>query len=132
RRRHTSWPRDWSSDVCSSDLASSIRPGARGLGVLELFEIRAREGIGGIDRGREPKAVPRRPEVARAKMSKTRVGQISGVVRPKGRGLIEEANGVAVRPRCQERDPELVERIGLLGNELENAAERGCRGRMIV
>src|SRR5437764_12011434 len=65
-------------------------------------------------------------------MGKTRVGQISGVVRPKGRGLIEEANGVAVRPRCQERDPELVERIGLLGNELENAAERGCRGRMIV
>src|SRR5437870_11662866 len=24
RRRHTSWPRDWSSDVCSSDLR--IRP----------------------------------------------------------------------------------------------------------
>src|SRR5215208_4594429 len=23
RRRHTSWPRDWSSDVCSSDLPSS-------------------------------------------------------------------------------------------------------------
>src|SRR5207253_4082949 len=23
RRRHTSWPRDWSSDVCSSDLANS-------------------------------------------------------------------------------------------------------------
>src|SRR5207253_4424141 len=22
RRRHTSWPRDWSSDVCSSDLRS--------------------------------------------------------------------------------------------------------------
>src|SRR5207253_6674060 len=22
RRRHTSWPRDWSSDVCSSDLDS--------------------------------------------------------------------------------------------------------------
>src|SRR5437870_8624692 len=22
RRRHTSWPRDWSSDVCSSDLPS--------------------------------------------------------------------------------------------------------------
>src|SRR5439155_15019694 len=21
RRRHTSWPRDWSSDVCSSDLS---------------------------------------------------------------------------------------------------------------
>src|SRR5690625_6287752 len=23
RRRHTSWPRDWSSDVCSSDLGVS-------------------------------------------------------------------------------------------------------------
>src|SRR5439155_23168249 len=23
RRRHTSWPRDWSSDVCSSDLRSA-------------------------------------------------------------------------------------------------------------
>src|SRR5207253_3670366 len=23
RRRHTRWPRDWSSDVCSSDLRSS-------------------------------------------------------------------------------------------------------------
>src|SRR5690625_7555450 len=23
RRRHTRWPRDWSSDVCSSDLMSS-------------------------------------------------------------------------------------------------------------
>src|SRR6266508_6474394 len=26
RRRHTSWPRDWSSDVCSSDLAHVERP----------------------------------------------------------------------------------------------------------
>src|SRR5690625_6452754 len=24
RRRHTRWPRDWSSDVCSSDLLQSI------------------------------------------------------------------------------------------------------------
>src|SRR5207253_2297077 len=24
RRRHTRWPRDWSSDVCSSDLASAL------------------------------------------------------------------------------------------------------------
>src|SRR5207253_8014649 len=24
RRRHTRWPRDWSSDVCSSDLGSDI------------------------------------------------------------------------------------------------------------
>src|SRR5690625_7258030 len=25
RRRHTRWPRDWSSDVCSSDLFRSAR-----------------------------------------------------------------------------------------------------------
>src|SRR5690625_759989 len=24
RRRHTSWPRDWSSDVCSSDLVARL------------------------------------------------------------------------------------------------------------
>src|SRR5690625_7400988 len=25
RRRHTRWPRDWSSDVCSSDLSCRLR-----------------------------------------------------------------------------------------------------------
>src|SRR5215510_16268166 len=43
RRRHTRWPRDWSSDVCSSDLAVSAGTGdnmgaALGLG-LEPGEI---------------------------------------------------------------------------------------------
>src|SRR5207253_7490147 len=28
RRRHTRWPRDWSSDVCSSDLASTSPDGS--------------------------------------------------------------------------------------------------------
>src|SRR5439155_4028273 len=28
RRRHTRWPRDWSSDVCSSDLFSGFQPAA--------------------------------------------------------------------------------------------------------
>src|SRR5690625_373401 len=27
RRRHTRWPRDWSSDVCSSDLVDKINFG---------------------------------------------------------------------------------------------------------
>src|SRR5690606_39776546 len=27
RRRHTRFSRDWSSDVCSSDLADKLRPG---------------------------------------------------------------------------------------------------------
>src|SRR5207253_6881397 len=25
RRRHTRWPRDWSSDVCSSDLSTPVQ-----------------------------------------------------------------------------------------------------------
>src|SRR5439155_16778187 len=29
RRRHTRWPRDWSSDVCSSDLSSRVVPKGR-------------------------------------------------------------------------------------------------------
>src|SRR5690625_6610283 len=33
RRRHTRWPRDWSSDVCSSDLgpARAVLDGASGV-----------------------------------------------------------------------------------------------------
>src|SRR5579884_1364930 len=34
RRRHTRWPRDWSSDVCSSDLILA-RPGGRETGERE-------------------------------------------------------------------------------------------------
>src|SRR5690625_7820419 len=34
RRRHTRWPRDWSSDVCSSDLA--LQSGMR---VTELADL---------------------------------------------------------------------------------------------
>src|SRR5690625_7913111 len=32
RRRHTRWPRDWSSDVCSSDLVRIV-------GVLEHIDV---------------------------------------------------------------------------------------------
>src|SRR5207253_5775578 len=31
RRRHTRWPRDWSSDVCSSDLLSTTIKAAKKL-----------------------------------------------------------------------------------------------------
>src|SRR5437870_9648069 len=32
RRRHTRWPRDWSSDVCSSDLLRKVSPPTTALG----------------------------------------------------------------------------------------------------
>src|SRR5690625_5393021 len=38
RRRHTRWPRDWSSDVCSSDLATedSFKKHAKDFRVIHL------------------------------------------------------------------------------------------------
>src|SRR5690625_7408639 len=36
RRRHTRWPRDWSSDVCSSDLLDLGPEPFRGLSGVEL------------------------------------------------------------------------------------------------
>src|SRR6266568_6234896 len=41
RRRHTRWNCDWSSDVCSSDLAAN--PAA------QLVELSQAEGVGSID-----------------------------------------------------------------------------------
>src|SRR5207253_7988761 len=41
RRRHTRWPRDWSSDVCSSDLVSKgVKP--------ELVKLVGLEGVGRV------------------------------------------------------------------------------------
>src|SRR5882762_5775346 len=47
RRRHTRFKCDWSSDVCSSDLAGQVS-----LGVEEVALVRSLE-IGGIDRSGE-------------------------------------------------------------------------------
>src|SRR5215208_6933763 len=49
RRRHTRWPRDWSSDVCSSDLGSTslFAPPARRAGA------RGRERPGELRKGAE-------------------------------------------------------------------------------
>src|SRR5215208_3928641 len=44
RRRHTRWPRDWSSDVCSSDLVGQIF--ANYQAALHLFEHAMMGGAG--------------------------------------------------------------------------------------
>src|SRR5207253_6525312 len=38
RRRHTRWPRDWSSDVCSSDLRGVRAPRRGGPHAVRLLE----------------------------------------------------------------------------------------------
>src|SRR5690625_7749195 len=45
RRRHTRWPRDWSSDVCSSDLAGSSVTLATGGEIGEYLHPRARREV---------------------------------------------------------------------------------------
>src|SRR6266702_3065337 len=46
RRRHTRWPRDWSSDVCSSDLRRRVPPRLRVQGGerAERDDVLRREG----------------------------------------------------------------------------------------
>src|SRR5207253_4712100 len=68
RRRHTRWPRDWSSDVCSSDLKTNqpihgdqlfynaeANRLARGDGFLEPFDPQALS-RGVIREGKDPAA----------------------------------------------------------------------------
>src|SRR5207253_7925427 len=55
RRRHTSWPRDWSSDVCSSDLER-----AEDLDVdAELRDPAHDLGADGVQRGLDDKQAQR-------------------------------------------------------------------------
>src|SRR5439155_18030576 len=54
RRRHTRWPRDWSSDMCSSDLAAGARqrPSASAAAAAadrDVGEERDRLAVGGVD-----------------------------------------------------------------------------------
>src|SRR5207253_8240592 len=40
RRRHTRWPRDWSSDVCSSDLVEAAPKRADHVGVRAAVAVK--------------------------------------------------------------------------------------------
>src|SRR5437660_6721393 len=45
RRRHTRWPRDWSSDVCSSDLRAPLSQAPHGKQYDRLQESKDRHGL---------------------------------------------------------------------------------------
>src|SRR5207253_4385519 len=59
RRRHTRWPRDWSSDVCSSDLEHDQRAGG-GLGErscqLQALSLAAAQRVQGLAQLEIPRA----------------------------------------------------------------------------
>src|SRR5690625_7929751 len=50
RRRHTRWPRDWSSDVCSSDLllAEALRADPVQGATATVEQLAVRDGAGGV------------------------------------------------------------------------------------
>src|SRR5439155_24977842 len=63
RRRHTRWPRDWSSDVCSSDLASLAytatgRDGGEDLWLVRIDGSDERQLTTGADHYLEPSIAP--------------------------------------------------------------------------
>src|SRR3712207_7432307 len=49
RRRHTRYWRDWSSDVCSSDLSAGLRSAARGLPGPQPLRLAAEEAASLVD-----------------------------------------------------------------------------------
>src|SRR5690625_3216570 len=52
RRRHTRWPRDWSSDVCSSDLVSRLAWSKRNTRLMEHFDsVRGGGHVGAFGHG---------------------------------------------------------------------------------
>src|SRR5207253_6707884 len=68
RRRHTRWPRDWSSDVCSSDLAVDALAGAHARGQQQRLQqpgIQMQLQYPGLSRRRSVVRVHRRSEERR-------------------------------------------------------------------
>src|SRR5690625_7282253 len=74
RRRHTRWPRDWSSDVCSSDLArrgAGGRRPPRGAGRPRDVDLSAsRPGVEGGPQNGSRKEPPGRPRSEERRVGK--------------------------------------------------------------
>src|SRR5690625_5801021 len=85
RRRHTRWPRDWSSDVCSSDLAGTVLDGIRMRAVVKNIEHAPQETILEVEwridaydqrdrAGHKRQTVPARTEQLALRVSETTQG----------------------------------------------------------
>src|SRR5207253_6795869 len=89
RRRHTRWPRDWSSDVCSSDLSralvAALGDGLRAAGLpedaIQLVPTRDRAAVG---------------------MMLTMSGAIDVIVPRGGKSLIDRVQREIGRASCRE------------------------------
>src|SRR5690625_7038195 len=89
RRRHTRWPRDWSSDVCSSDLGHGTFVGQLSLSPLvDGLLFRAR-----LNDGNDLRALREVVEVRIAldlSVAEQLVGHYRGTTNPELTGLVDE------------------------------------------
>src|SRR5690625_7897680 len=97
RRRHTRWPRDWSSDVCSSDLFSIAPmtenlPGSDDLDTSDQIAVRMSKRERLLERGEEPYpvAVPVTSSIAEVRSTYGRRG--AGLVTGAGGGGVGRAS----------------------------------------
>src|SRR5439155_2432730 len=82
RRRHTRWPRDWSSDVCSSDLSDSKialsgspTPGLRAILLSESQQLYCRGSRGKQMRSSASASERRRQQRGLIRSEERRVGK---------------------------------------------------------
>src|SRR5207253_7702225 len=73
RRRHTRWPRDWSSDVCSSDLAFMLHD-TYGFPIELTRELAAEQGLG-VDEDGFERLMDEQRQRSRAPDDRSRAGE---------------------------------------------------------
>src|SRR5437870_13892722 len=93
RRRHTRWPRDWSSDVCSSDLADAC--------VIEDLVVVLGFGIAVVDLEVRLTALDKLREIGRASCRERVSISVVAVILYE----ISVAAATAAPRRCSRHDP---------------------------
>src|SRR5690625_2092908 len=107
RRRHTRWPRDWSSDVCSSDLFSMELCGGthvERVGDIGLFKITSESGVSaGV---RRIEAVAGKPAIDWLQALESTVRRASGRLKTSPEKLTERVDQLIERSRSLEKELE--------------------------
>src|SRR5207253_6252963 len=101
RRRHTRWPRDWSSDVCSSDLVVNHDRRAPGRAAV----------VGNTDRNTAGSAIQEAEVIDQR-------GIVEGAIRSEGKNRIAASTHKIGRASCRERGENSEEGVTLQMNTM--------------